>query len=55
MARDKILRFRAEEAYLARRWADALAHDPYYNPNLSNWEGLFELGEDVRVKRPWRR
>ena len=54
MARDKILRFRAEEAYLARRWADALAHDPYYNPNLSNWEGLFELGEDVRVKRPWR-
>ncbi len=55
MARDKILRFRAEEAYLARRWADVLAHDPYYNPNLSNWEGLFELGEDVRVKRPWRR
>jgi GT2 family glycosyltransferase len=54
MARDKILRFRAEEAYLARRWTDALAHDPYYNPNLSNWEGLFELGEDVRVKRPWR-
>jgi GT2 family glycosyltransferase len=54
MARDKIVRFRAEEAYLARRWAAVLAHDPYYNPNLSHYEGLFELGEDVRVRRPWR-
>jgi GT2 family glycosyltransferase len=54
MARDKIKRFRAEEAYLARRWAKELAHDPYYNPNFSHYEGLFQLGDDVRVMRPWR-
>jgi GT2 family glycosyltransferase len=53
MARDKILRFRREEAYFARRWADVLPHDPYYNPNLSRSEGLFQLG-DARIARPWR-
>jgi GT2 family glycosyltransferase len=54
MARDKIRRFRAEEAFLAERWAAALPNDPYYSPNLSRWEGLFELAEDVRARKPWR-
>jgi GT2 family glycosyltransferase len=54
MARDKILRFRREEAFFMRRWAEVLPHDPYYNQNLSNLEGLFLLGDDVRVARPWR-
>ena len=44
-----------ERAFLAERWATVLPHDPYYNPNLSCYEGLFQLGEDTRTRRPWRR
>jgi GT2 family glycosyltransferase len=55
MASDKVGRFRGERAFLAERWATVLPHDPYYNPNLSRYEGLFQLGEDTRTRRPWRR
>jgi GT2 family glycosyltransferase len=36
-------RFLEEEAVMIRRWADLIAHDPYYSPNLSL---------DARVPQP---
>ena len=34
-----------ETGVMRERWADALAYDPYYNPNLSRERADFSLGE----------
>lgn len=39
----KQARFALEAAFMRHRWGDALAHDPYYNPNLSLDSECFEL------------
>jgi GT2 family glycosyltransferase len=33
-----------ESAIIRERWAEAIAHDPYYNPNLSRKRADFTLG-----------
>lgn len=45
----KQARFALEAAYMKRRWGDALAHDPYYNPNLSLDAECFELAFPPRT------
>ena len=32
---ERYAQFRGEADYLAERWAAIVAHDPYYNPNLT--------------------
>lgn len=48
-------RFERECANLRRRWPDALANDPFYNPNLTITGGDFTLASPPRVVRPWER
>ncbi len=33
------------EAAMRQRWSDALAQDPYYNPNFSRERADFSLGK----------
>jgi GT2 family glycosyltransferase len=55
MSPSKIDRFRRAQAYMAERWENVLSVDPYYNPNLSLTEKLFEVSEKPRCSPPWRR
>jgi hypothetical protein len=55
MSPSKIDRFRRAQAYMAERWENVLSVDPYYNPNLSLTEKLFEVSERPRCSPPWRR
>ena len=48
------LRARREVDFMRRRWRERMRHDPYYNPNLSYRRPDFALGENNRVKKPWR-
>lgn len=41
---EKQQRFRAEIAYMQSKWGQALAHDPYYNPNLTHAREDFSIG-----------
>jgi O-antigen biosynthesis protein len=50
----KKLRAWLELRYLRKRWADRLADDPYYNPNLSDRRPHFFLAETPRIRKPWR-
>ncbi len=44
------LEFRREAEWMQERWSDTLAHDPYYNPNLSlSEEGGFTLAWPPRL------
>jgi len=46
--------FRAESSNLKRIWAKAIAHDPFYNPNLTDTGGDFTPATPPRVAKPWR-
>lgn len=45
---------RREARYMRRRWAEVLADDPFYNPNLNHQRADFSLGHAPVVHRPWR-
>ncbi|HEY1794907.1 MAG TPA: glycosyltransferase family 2 protein [Stellaceae bacterium] len=51
---EKVARERREAGYLATRWADIIAHDPYYNPNLEITGGDFGQAFPPRTVLPWR-
>ena len=51
---EKHRRFNAEVDYIKRTWGEALAIDPFYNPNLRLDENLFTLAFPPRVDEPWR-
>jgi O-antigen biosynthesis protein len=46
-------RLRHEQRHLARRWPQALRHDPYYNPHLSRAADVFALSRDRECRPPW--
>jgi GT2 family glycosyltransferase len=46
-------RFVREQEYMRARWPEVMAHDPYYNPNLSTEQKAFWLARKPRVRRPW--
>jgi glycosyltransferase involved in cell wall biosynthesis len=45
--------FLAESSNFKRIWANAIAHDPFYNPNLTNTGGDFTPATPPRVVKPW--
>lgn len=47
-------RFEAEIKYMHDTWADALEHDPAYNPNLSLASADFTLAFPPRTSLSWR-
>jgi len=47
-------RFRAEVDWVKARWSEALAADPFYNPNLALDENLFTLADPPRTDSPWQ-
>lgn len=51
---EKAARFRREVGYLAGRWPEVIAHDPYYNPNLEIIDDDFGLAFPPRTVPPWR-
>jgi GT2 family glycosyltransferase len=48
-----LARFRKEIEYMMRPWAQALRHDPAYNPNLALGTEAFALGFPPRTRKPW--
>lgn len=50
----KVDRFRRDQAYMTKRWAEVLSNDPYYSPNLSLDEMQFALAASPRLRRPWK-
>lgn len=47
-------RFQRETEYMRRRWATQLAHDPFYNENLSlEIDRCFEVAFPSRRTKPW--
>jgi len=46
-------RFLAESNNFKRIWAGTIAHDPFYNPNLTNIGAPFALAIPPRVVKPW--
>jgi GT2 family glycosyltransferase len=50
---EKIERFQRETKYLVERWRAVIAHDPYYNPNLTVDELDFGLAFPPRRSPPW--
>ncbi|MGQ9368788.1 glycosyltransferase family 2 protein [Azospirillum sp. ST 5-10] len=51
---DRRPQFKREAAYMARRWAAALAHDPAFNPNLDPYRTDFAPAFPPRAAKPWR-
>jgi GT2 family glycosyltransferase len=51
---EKAQRAIKEANYMRQRWADVMAHDPFYNPNLSYQAADFSLGRELKVKAPWQ-
>lgn len=51
---EKLARFASEEAVMYDRWADALARDPFHNPNLSLVGEAFVLSSRPRDLTPRR-
>jgi GT2 family glycosyltransferase len=45
--------FKAEQAVFEARWRHVIAHDPYYNPNLTLERERPELAIPPRVELPW--
>lgn len=50
---EQLRRARREAAYMRKRWKQALKHDPFYNPNLSQERPDFSLSHAPLVKKPW--
>jgi GT2 family glycosyltransferase len=48
-------RFRAEIAYMRRRWAPVLDNDPFYGPNFDKSHVDYRLASPPARIRPWRR
>ncbi|WP_230949633.1 glycosyltransferase family 2 protein [Burkholderia pseudomultivorans] len=46
-------RAKSEIRYMSKRWAYALRHDPFYNPNLNYLQADFALSAAPSVLRPW--
>jgi O-antigen biosynthesis protein len=46
-------RFREESNNFKRIWAGTIAHDPFYNPNLTITGGTFALAIPPRIVKPW--
>lgn len=51
--REKQERFWREVNFAKSKWAQALAADPFYNPNLTLNDQLFTLAFPPRVENPW--
>ena len=51
---NKAARFKRETEYMRTVWADAMYHDPFYNPNL-DLTHAYQLAEHPRLRRPWVR
>src|SRR4030095_1871755 len=45
--------FLVESRNFKRIWANTIAHDPFYNPNLTNTGGDFTPATPPRVAKPW--
>jgi GT2 family glycosyltransferase len=45
--------FLAESRNFERIWAKAIAHDPFYNPNLTDTGGDFTPATPPRAVKPW--
>jgi GT2 family glycosyltransferase len=45
---------REDSAYIERKWANQLKHDPFYSPNLSLKSEDFAIAFPPRVSKPWR-
>ncbi|MGI4860053.1 MAG: glycosyltransferase family 2 protein [Janthinobacterium lividum] len=43
-----------ERAHMLRRWPSVIAHDPFYNPNLTVGSENFALAFPPRAPKPWR-
>jgi len=50
----KVARFNAEVDRVMDRWADRLAEDPAYSPNLSLDADSFTLARAPRLTPPWQ-
>lgn len=50
---EKIARFQAEMAEMKARWADILADDPAYSPNLTQDFENFGYAFPPRLRKPW--
>jgi O-antigen biosynthesis protein len=50
---EKIARVKSEAAYLVSQWAEMIANDPAYNPNLSLTLPDFSLAFPPRFEKPW--
>ncbi|MEI2415955.1 glycosyltransferase family 2 protein [Orrella sp. JC864] len=48
-------RSRREADYMRRRWAAAMRHEPFYNPNLSYDRPDFTLNPAPALRRPWEK
>lgn len=48
-------RSRREADYMRQRWAAAMRHEPFYNPNLSYDRPDFTLNPAPAVRRPWEK
>jgi GT2 family glycosyltransferase len=53
LSRARYERFVREQEYMRARWPEVMAHDPYYNPNLSTEQKAFWLARKPRARRPW--
>jgi GT2 family glycosyltransferase len=51
---EKFARFEGEIETMRTRWSEVLAHDPYYNPNLTLLSENFSFSFPSRAKKPWR-
>lgn len=51
---EKARRFKAEIAYMKRRWGGRLLHDAAYNPNLALDRECFTLAFPPRRQNPWQ-
>jgi len=47
-------RVERECRYMREKWGDLLDNDPFYNPNFSRKDHLFQLDAPPRRKKPWR-
>lgn len=50
---EKIERAKREADFMRGRWANVMADDPFYNPNLNYSRPNFELSRFPMVRKPW--
>jgi O-antigen biosynthesis protein len=53
--RSKKARLQRESDVMKKRWAEIIANDPYYNPNLSLDKPAYRATSQSRRKKPWAR